>query len=53
MWIRMKSTVSKQISYQGIDKISWIKFMVTGAVLLIAVTIDAYSRARRETAGQA
>jgi D-xylose transport system permease protein len=32
---------------------AYIKFMVTGAVLLIAVTIDAYSRARRETAGQA
>ncbi len=32
---------------------AYIKFMVTGAVLLIAVTIDAYSRSRRETAGQA
>lgn len=32
---------------------SYIKFMVTGAVLLIAVTIDAYSRSRREAAGQA
>ena len=32
---------------------SYIKFMVTGAVLLVAVTIDAYSRSRREAAGQA
>jgi len=31
---------------------AYIKFMVTGAVLLIAVTIDAYSRSRREAAGQ-
>jgi D-xylose transport system permease protein len=28
---------------------AYIKFMVTGAVLLIAVTLDAYSRSRRET----
>jgi ABC-type xylose transport system permease subunit len=26
--------------------------MITGAVLLVAVTIDAYSRARREQVGQ-
>jgi D-xylose transport system permease protein len=31
---------------------AYIKFMVTGAVLLIAVTIDAYTRSRREQAGQ-
>lgn len=31
---------------------AYIKFMVTGAVLLIAVTIDAYSRSRRESAGR-
>jgi D-xylose transport system permease protein len=31
---------------------AYIKFMVTGAVLLIAVTIDAYSRSRRELAGR-
>ncbi len=31
---------------------SSIKFMVTGAVLLIAVTIDAYARTRREMAGR-
>lgn len=31
---------------------SSIKFMVTGAVLLIAVTIDAYARTRREIAGR-
>jgi len=30
---------------------SSIRFMVTGAVLLIAVTLDAYTRARRETTG--
>lgn len=30
---------------------SSIRFMVTGAVLLIAVTLDAYTRARRELAG--
>ena len=32
---------------------AYIKFMVTGAVLLVAVTIDAYSRSRREAAGRA
>jgi len=32
---------------------AYIKFMVTGAVLLIAVTLDAYSRSRREAAGRA
>lgn len=31
---------------------SSIKFMVTGAVLLIAVTIDAYARSRREASGR-
>lgn len=31
---------------------SSIKFMVTGAVLLLAVTIDSYARSRRETAGR-
>ncbi len=31
---------------------SSIKFMVTGAVLLVAVTIDAYARTRREMAGR-
>jgi D-xylose transport system permease protein len=31
---------------------SSIKFMVTGVVLLIAVTIDAYARARREAMGR-
>lgn len=31
---------------------SYIKFMVTGAVLLIAVTIDAYTRSRREMTGR-
>jgi D-xylose transport system permease protein len=31
---------------------SSIKFMVTGAVLLAAVTIDAYVRSRRESAGR-
>jgi len=30
---------------------AYIKFMVTGAVLLIAVTLDAYGRSRRETTG--
>lgn len=30
---------------------SSIKFMVTGAVLLVAVTVDAYARSRRETSG--
>jgi len=30
---------------------SSIRFMVTGAVLLIAVTLDAYTRSRRETTG--
>jgi ABC-type xylose transport system permease subunit len=29
-----------------------VRFMITGAVLLVAVTIDAYSRARREQVGQ-
>lgn len=31
---------------------SSIKFMVTGAVLLLAVTLDAFARARREQAGR-
>jgi len=31
---------------------SSIRFMVTGGVLLIAVTLDAYTRARRESSGQ-
>jgi D-xylose transport system permease protein len=31
---------------------SSIKFMVTGAVLLLAVTLDAYARSRREAAGR-
>lgn len=31
---------------------AYIKFMVTGAVLLIAVTIDAYTRSHRELTGQ-
>ena len=31
---------------------SSIRFMVTGAVLLIAVTLDAYTRARRESSGR-
>jgi D-xylose transport system permease protein len=31
---------------------SSIRFMVTGAVLLLAVTLDSYTRAQRETAGQ-
>jgi len=31
---------------------SSIKFMVTGAVLLLAVTMDAYIRSRREPSGR-
>jgi D-xylose transport system permease protein len=31
---------------------SSIKFMVTGAVLLLAVTLDAYARSRREVSGR-
>ena len=31
---------------------AYIKFMVTGAVLLIAVTIDAFSRSRQESTGR-
>lgn len=31
---------------------SSIRFMVTGAVLLLAVTLDSYTRAQRETAGE-
>ncbi len=31
---------------------SYIKFMVTGAVLLLAVTIDASARSRRESTGR-
>jgi D-xylose transport system permease protein len=30
---------------------AYIKFMVTGAVLLLAVTLDAYGRSRRESGG--
>jgi D-xylose transport system permease protein len=39
----------------GMDLLAFassVRFMITGAVLLVAVTIDAYSRARREQAGQ-
>jgi D-xylose transport system permease protein len=32
---------------------SSVKFMITGAVLLLAVTIDAVSRRGRESAGRA
>ena len=38
----------------GMDLLAFassIRFMVTGAVLLLAVTLDAYTRARREQAG--
>jgi D-xylose transport system permease protein len=38
----------------GMDLLAFassIRFMVTGGVLLIAVTLDAYTRARRETTG--
>jgi D-xylose transport system permease protein len=31
---------------------SYIKFMVTGAVLLLAVTLDAYTRSRRQLTGR-
>ncbi len=39
----------------GMDLLAFassIRFMVTGAVLLIAVTLDAYTRARREQSGR-
>ncbi|MCB0189224.1 MAG: hypothetical protein KDE31_33370, partial [Caldilineaceae bacterium] len=39
----------------GMDLLAFsssIRFMVTGGVLLIAVTLDAYTRARRESSGQ-
>lgn len=39
----------------GMDLLAFsssIRFMVTGAVLLLAVTIDAYSRSRREATGR-
>jgi D-xylose transport system permease protein len=39
----------------GMDLLAFsssIKFMVTGAVLLLAVTIDAYTRSRRESSGR-
>lgn len=39
----------------GMDLLAFsssIKFMVTGVVLLLAVTIDAYTRSRRETSGR-
>jgi D-xylose transport system permease protein len=39
----------------GMDLLAFassVRFMITGAVLLVAVTIDAYSRARREQVGQ-
>jgi D-xylose transport system permease protein len=31
---------------------SWAKFMITGVVLLVAVTIDALARRRRQQAGR-
>jgi D-xylose transport system permease protein len=31
---------------------SSIRFMVTGAVLLLSITIDAYTRARQERSGR-
>jgi D-xylose transport system permease protein len=39
----------------GMDLLAFsssIRFMVTGAVLLLSVTLDAYTRARRERSGQ-
>ena len=39
----------------GMDLLAFassIKFMVTGAVLLLAVTLDAYTRSRRQVAGR-
>jgi D-xylose transport system permease protein len=39
----------------GMDLLAFpssVKFMVTGAVLLLAVTLDAYARSRRQLAGQ-
>ena len=40
----------------GMDLLAFsssVRFMVTGAVLLLAVTLDAYARARRELSGSA
>ena len=39
----------------GMDLLAFsssIKFMVTGAVLLLAVTLDAYTRSRRQLTGR-
>jgi D-xylose transport system permease protein len=38
----------------GMDLLAFqssVRFMVTGAVLLLAVTLDAYTRSRREQSG--
>ena len=39
----------------GMDLLAFassVRFMITGAVLLLAVTLDAYTRARREQIGE-
>jgi D-xylose transport system permease protein len=39
----------------GMDLLAFassVRFMITGAVLLLAVTLDAYARVRREVTGR-
>ena len=52
---KRKAAISKELPFcmDLLALSAYIKFMVTGVVLLVAVTIDAYSRSRRQTAGQA
>ena len=54
-WSALLGALVIQSISNGMDLLalsSSIKFMVTGAVLLLAVTLDAYARSRREASGR-
>ncbi len=54
-WSALLGALVIQSISNGMDLLalsSSIKFMVTGAVLLLAVTLDAYARSRREATGR-
>ena len=54
-WAALLGALVIQSISNGMDLLalsSSIKFMVTGAVLLLAVTLDAYARSRREASGR-
>ena len=53
-WSALLGALVIQSISNGMDLLalsSSIKFMVTGTVLLLAVTLDAYARSRREASG--